>query len=50
MQERERATAIERERCAKIAETPDRGRSWVPGSLWETLAREQSAAIRSQTL
>lgn len=35
------------ERCAKIAENPDQsGREWVPGSLWDTLARETAAAIR----
>lgn len=36
------------EQCAGIAENPNRaGREWVPGSLWDSIARETAAAIRA---
>lgn len=36
------------EQCAGIAENPNKaGREWVPGSLWDNIARETATAIRA---
>lgn len=45
-----KATADERERCARVAEGMERteDRNWIPGSLYDTLRRETAAEIRRE--
>ena len=40
------AEAVERERCAQVADCFEQTRGWAPGSFYATLRREVAAQIR----